>query len=423
MLVRDRYKTQLREMTMNIVFSCPSSHPAPRWAAHGLRSRGHSIQFFTSLAVPGDRNPDEFAVPERVRAELRRRRLPLALSRDIVHNSAPFLECFRVLAERLQRTEVNVHLQHRVNEAVQKKAIRFIETHGKPDAIFATGSISHIISQYAYEQDIPLALYLPQPVMRFVDTFAPEQSEAMRAHEKIGAAELMASSVFLASSRLVEESILHEGLGRPIIRHPLGFPKISTSNHEIVARKRCDPDDHFKLLYVGRVSPQKDIPTLLAAVKKLALTNKIDLTVVTRDTADMLDLVQKNGVGHLVDVRPSMGRDALFNLMREHHCFVLPSIFEGYGLVIVEALANGLPVITTPYTAGGDLGIDGHAGSIVPSSQPYQLATAIRTLIQDPALASHYSKAAEELTLELSWDHYAKSVSERLEVALRYISQ
>lgn len=408
---------------MNIVFSCPSSHPAPRWAAHGLRNRGHAVQFFTSFAVPGDRNPDELIMVERVRTELRRRRLPPMLTRDIVHNTASVQECARVLAERWQHAKVNARLQNRVNEIVQKNAIRHIEKHGNPDAIFATGSLSHIISQFAYEKNIPLVLYLPQPVMRFVDNFAPQQSKSMRAEEKIGAGELMASSVFLASSRLVEESILHEGLGRPIIRHPLGFPNVLTSKIEAVVRGRQNAGDKFRLLYVGRVSPQKDLPTLLTALRELALVFDVELTAVTRDTADMLKLVRQNNVEHLVDVQSSMGREDLFHVMREHHCFVLPSIFEGYGLVIVEALANGLPVITTPYTAGGDLGIDAHAGTIVSASKPDELASAIRALIQSPALASRYSKAAEESTRQLSWDHYAETVSERLEKALEGFSE
>lgn len=400
---------------MKFVFSCPSSHPALRWTAAGLVARGHDVSFFNPLAFTSDQFALSVQRPMRLGLELRKRALPVNLKRDSIYNASPMREMLRVGAERMQLAQLNYWMQERVNIAVQKNAISHMEYAGRPDAIIATGSLSGIISEYAYENSIPQVLYLPQPLTRFLNNLVPGQGEYLDSRERVKAGEIMASSAFLASSRLVEDSIRFEGIDKPIIRQSLGFPPIGKVESGRQVEDCKSANDTFRLMYVGRVSPQKGIEYLLAAIREIKDKQRVHLTAITRDHFEMIKLVNEYNLTEWVEVRPAMERSELFSLMGFHHCFVLPSAFEGYGLVIVEALSRGLPVISTKYTAAGDLMIDGRAGLVVPASDSIHLASAILNMARNPSVLSQYSRNAVHLADGLNWETYAEIVSNKIE--------
>ena len=103
--------------------------------------------------------------------------------------------------------------------------------------------------------------------------------------------------------------------------------------------------------------------------------------------------------------------------MSEADAFVFPSLFEGFALVILEAMAAGLPVITTPNTAGPDLIEDGKEGLIVPAGDANALREAMQSLLHNPERARSMGRAAHEKTKEFTWERYG----ERWEALVRDI--
>jgi glycosyltransferase involved in cell wall biosynthesis len=101
-------------------------------------------------------------------------------------------------------------------------------------------------------------------------------------------------------------------------------------------------------------------------------------------------------------------REALLREMSEADVFVFPSLFEGFALVILEAMAAGLPVITTPNTAGPDLIEDGKEGLIVPAGDVRALQTAMESLLNDPERARAMGCAAHEKAKEYTWERYGE---------------
>lgn len=101
-------------------------------------------------------------------------------------------------------------------------------------------------------------------------------------------------------------------------------------------------------------------------------------------------------------------RDALLREMSEADVFVFPSLFEGFALVILEAMAAGLPVITTPNTAGPDLIEHGKEGLIVPAGDPTALRAAMESLLNDPEHARAMGRAAHEKAKEYTWERYGE---------------
>ena len=92
--------------------------------------------------------------------------------------------------------------------------------------------------------------------------------------------------------------------------------------------------------------------------------------------------------------------------MRRHDVLVLPSLFEGFALVIFEAMSQGLPVIITPTTGGGDIVTDSKEGFIVPIRSSGAITQKLELLITDSNLLTDMSMAAQSKAAEYSWKRY-----------------
>lgn len=101
-------------------------------------------------------------------------------------------------------------------------------------------------------------------------------------------------------------------------------------------------------------------------------------------------------------------REALLREMSEADVFVFPSLFEGFALVILEAMAAGLPVITTPNTAGPDLIEHGKEGLIVPAGDANALRAAMESLLNDPERTRSMGRAAHGRAKEYTWEKYGE---------------
>ncbi len=97
---------------------------------------------------------------------------------------------------------------------------------------------------------------------------------------------------------------------------------------------------------------------------------------------------------------------------------VFPSLFEGFGLVIGEAMSRGLPVITTAHTGGPDILRDGQDGFIVPIRDPEAIAARLLELHRDRELLRMMSESARELAGQLSWQSYQDGTVDAVREAL-----
>jgi glycosyltransferase involved in cell wall biosynthesis len=92
-------------------------------------------------------------------------------------------------------------------------------------------------------------------------------------------------------------------------------------------------------------------------------------------------------------------------IMSEFDLFVLPSLWEPFGLVLLEAMANGLPIVATDVDGVADVVVDGKTGILVPPSNPQALAQGILQLVKDPVLARRmgqrgWERCASEFNVE-----------------------
>jgi glycosyltransferase involved in cell wall biosynthesis len=114
-----------------------------------------------------------------------------------------------------------------------------------------------------------------------------------------------------------------------------------------------------------------------------------------------------------VVMRPSVPRHELFRIYQQASVLMLPSLCEGFALVITEAMANGLPVITTPNSGALGFITPGRDGFIVPVRDSRQLAETMQWTMDHPEDLAEISANAMARAANWQWaDYRAKLASE-----------
>lgn len=197
-----------------------------------------------------------------------------------------------------------------------------------------------------------------------------------------------------------------------MISNPIDLEKMD------VQRTTPLPDDFPKarpyLLSVGRLVEQKGYPDLIAAYSLVADKIEEDLVILGEGPleAELRAQIAAAGLSeriHLVGYDPNP-----FPIYAGARLFVLASHWEGFGNVILEALACGTPVVVTNCPGGPkDILDHGRYGTLVPIKQPEALAEAIESALVIPPDSAHLRARAEEFRLTRVTDLYLDLVADR----------
>jgi glycosyltransferase involved in cell wall biosynthesis len=174
-----------------------------------------------------------------------------------------------------------------------------------------------------------------------------------------------------------------------------------------------------ELLCVATISPRKGYGTLVRALAMIA-DRPWHLTIIgslDRHPASVAQLREALGAAGL-NQRVSLAGEAdaatISTYYQRSDLFVLATEYEGYGMVVAEALAHGLPVITTPVGAIPDL-VGGDAGVLVPVGDARRLAEALAQVLDDPGFRRRLGTAASRVRDRLqSWDIASKQMADVL---------
>lgn len=119
-----------------------------------------------------------------------------------------------------------------------------------------------------------------------------------------------------------------------------------------------------------------------------------------------------------VTVLQRVGEDEVMAQYRTHDMLVLPSTYEGFGMVVIEAMSQGLPVIATPVGCAPALIRDGDTGLLVALRSVPALAAAMRRLLGDPELRARLAGAALPLATSHTWSRAAALTVESYRAAM-----
>lgn len=135
----------------------------------------------------------------------------------------------------------------------------------------------------------------------------------------------------------------------------------------------------FRVIFVGLLCLRKGIHYLIDAWNNLHLPeDQSELVLVGPMQADLAYILKGKKLRKNICFYGSTDQATLKNLYKESSVFVLPSIEDGFGMVMGEAMASGLPVICTTSTAGTDLVDDGITGYVIPPGDSQALADKLR---------------------------------------------
>ncbi len=187
----------------------------------------------------------------------------------------------------------------------------------------------------------------------------------------------------------------HRGVERMRVIAPVGPEPVPTRTRAEVRRELGLGEDRPLVVLVGRLHPQKAIDTLVRATPALSADAHVVVVGEGPQRAELEALVGALDLGDrltLAGARPDAA-----SYLAAADVVVLCSRWEGFGLVIAEALRLGRPVVATDVGPIGAMVRDGETGRLVPPADPDALGRAINELLGDRSHAEELGRAGAEL--------------------------
>ncbi len=177
--------------------------------------------------------------------------------------------------------------------------------------------------------------------------------------------------------------------------------------------------DTTYIIYIGTIQPRKNLVRLMEAVARI---ENITLALVGKTKGEgrqgwlykeTLDTPKKLGIENRVKFLGYVQNEDLKNLVSGAIAYIQPSLWEGFGIPVLEAMACGCPVIVSNVSSLPE--IVGKAGLLVDPYSVDQIEQAIRTVLSDRRLREKYSKAGVLQAKKFSWDKMARIVLKTFE--------
>ena len=307
-----------------------------------------------------------------------------------------------------------------VYRSLDRAAARRVATLGGLSAVYAYEDGAAATFRAARERGLRCIYDLPIGYWRVAHALYAEERErepqwavtltgTLDSPEKLARKdeELAAADVVMVASSFTRKTIEAAPCPpKPVHVIPYGAPL--SAPLEAAPRAR---EGKLKVLFVGSLGQRKGLSYLLEAVAMLP--HAVELTLVGAKTVE--NCVPLNEALARHRWIPSLPHDEILREMSRADVFVFPSLFEGFGLVLLEAMSQGLPIIATAHTAAPDLIEEGGSGFIVPIRSAQAIAEKLDLLARDSRLLSAMSHAARETAAGYTWEQYRARLSQALE--------
>ncbi len=396
-----------------ILLSHPTANQNVRQTALAFADAHLLREFWTGVNWKRDSLLDRLAgFSPRIRSELRRRSFAPELVPFI--RTDPAREWLRLAVEqlgwkRLTRDEHALFSVDAVYQSLDRRVAERIASGLTIKAVYAYDDGALATFRAARERGIRCIYEHPVVSWRIVRQLQQEEAElhpewaptlgALRdSEEKLARKdeELALADLVVTASSFARESVLRA----PKLNAPVAVIPYGTQGATGIRPGRSAPGK-LRVLFVGALSQAKGLGYVLEAVERLG--GEAEFTLIGRRVSPT---VPAPAVLDKYRWLPSLPHDELLREMSRHDVLLFPSLHEGFGLVMTEAMSQGLVVITTPHTAGPDLISDGANGFIVPIRSSAAIEEKLALLLHDPERLRALQEAAREKARTLTWENY-----------------
>jgi starch synthase len=391
-------------------------------AARAFADAGELAAFHTSLVLPNWLRKGA-ALTGMKQAMFQKRRFPSAVQPFLLAH--PVWELVRLACRGfapLQRSRLGSrygttrHVAQRFDVAVSRAVRKAPEL----EVVYAYMDTAEQTFLAAKQRGCRTIYELPTPYWRFTREIVSEEARwqpdwamtlpvleegdpAMQCRDR----ELQLADGVIVPSELVRDSLrLAPPFRAEVHVVPYGCPEpVESSKFPVSSFK----DSKLRVLYVGSLNQGKGLAYLAEAMT--GLEQESTLTVIGSRTSD-LPCVALDWFLAAHRQRSGLSHDEVLAEMREHDVLVLPTLYEGLALVLLEAMACGLTVITTPHSGLGGMIEDGREGFLVPLRNTASLRERLRQLASEPALLASMRQSAQAWSREHSWRRYRQQLRE-----------
>ena len=395
-----------------------TGNPNVKGVLMGLHESNILHSFHTSIACFPDSYLDKIAKISFLKDFKRR-----SFSKNIRSQtrSYPVKELGRLLSQKLRFNsflthETGIFSSQKGCQYIDKKVAEYILKQNNISGVYAYEDTA--ISQFSIAKqngikciyDLPIGYWrsknrlLSSEIEKYPDWAVTlggfnDSDEKLQCKDK----ELSLADVIYVASSFTKKT-LEEYSGRlaPVKVIPYGFPAVNTTRTYSAVQNR-----KVKLLYVGGLTQRKGIAYLFEAVK--GLENKVELTIIGKGNIEGCSVLKNELKKHRYI--PSLSNPDILSLMATQDAFVFPSLFEGFGLVITEAMSQGTPVITTDRTCAADIIKHEQDGWIIEAGSVDALRKQLEDIIAKPEILKVVGQEALHTAQSRPWRIYEQETA------------
>jgi len=405
----------------SLIFVSPDLRPGIAEAVQGFADSGVLKQFITTMVLDGDAASKwlkHLPFPHR-------RRLSLDVDKVTTY---PFPELVRAAARRISRDEILLDkfwwwAERRFDQKVAR------DWAGKAPFLYGFEFASaetfraqkrsggHTILNQLIAHHQTLLGLMKEEMERYPDAVTDYDRHLFETADRVNRLkdeQIELSDLIVANSEFVKQSLVDAGVAEEKIAVvPGAAPLLSPS------APRMRKPDRVVFLSAGSQSIRKGTSYLLEAWRQMKTHTGAELWLVGKNTLPPRLL---NNLPGTVIVESAVSQERLFDLYTKASVLVLPSLCEGFALVILEAMAHGLPVITTANSGCGDFVEDGVNGWIVPIRDAQALARRMESCLGNLNALSEMGEVSRRKARNWTWDKYCELHSQTVYSFMRNAS-
>jgi glycosyltransferase involved in cell wall biosynthesis len=416
---------------MKITLAHPGVGPFVQQTARALLEAGLLVSYWTTFADQPEASWRRTlvrvatAVGIDMNRELERRavkEVPASLLR-----TSPYWELARTL---LARIGVDPRLVDAVWERETLRFDRCVARRGLQDADGIYGYEFSALASFreaqrrglarVYEVSSPAHGFVQSLIQREIEQF-PELDDGKRKYflarqswrTERQQQEWALADVVIANSTFTRDSYAAAGLDVSKVRIvPLGAPPINEARLE----RGNDESGPLRVLWVGTFSIRKGAHYLLSAWRRIAPSSGAILNVFG---ANELPRSLTSDIPASVFLSATVPKSILVEHYRAADVLVFPTLCDGFGLVITEAFAHGLPVVTTRRAGAADFVRHGENGLIIPAGDASAIAEALQWCLSHRVKLKAMRQAALETAKRMQWSDFRQALARQVIDGLR----